>query len=417
MKTWQIALLGLASLAVAGCQTDPNNALLERELFQKENEIYQLRDQLEDCRAELQSLRCQKPPRSTPPAAATERGPATTPSTPSSTPPAPEEEKEPSIVLPKQPEPEGKVPERFQVPAQPGNSPPPANSPSPSDSTAPPWKPSTRVSPVDSSRVAEITLNQSLTAGYSTAGSPGQEGVIVVVEPRDARGRLLDAPADLQVVVLDPALSGAGGPGGALGDHRGRSLGAARRRGAARHSLDPPLAGSAADAQPAPPLCPLCDQRRPQAASGRPRGSGLARRPLGGLDACAASRGRAFLRGGGPRRAAARGARAADGQRLIRCRPAASRLVAGSVVRTEESPLPPGATTGVVPEGEGDSNSEFTSPYVVQSSDRSSTSPAWRASHICCKSPHGRFRLGRLPRTTLESLDRQRGLDHRVRAR
>ncbi len=34
MKTWQIALLGLASLAVAGCQTDPNNALLERELFQ-----------------------------------------------------------------------------------------------------------------------------------------------------------------------------------------------------------------------------------------------------------------------------------------------------------------------------------------------------------------------------------------------
>ncbi len=209
MKTWQIALLGLASLAVAGCQTDPNNALLERELFQKENEIYQLRDQLEDCRAELQSLRCQKPPRSTPPAAATERGPAATPSTPSSTPPAPEEEKEPSIVLPKQPEPEGKVPERFQVPTQPGNSPPPANSPSPSDSTAPPWKPSTQVSPVDSSRVAAITLNQSLTAGYSTAGSPGQEGVIVVVEPRDTRGRLLDAPADLQVVALDPALSGA----------------------------------------------------------------------------------------------------------------------------------------------------------------------------------------------------------------
>ncbi len=226
MKTWQIALLGLASLAVAGCQTDPNNALLERELFQKENEIYQLRDQLEDCRAELQSLRCQKPPRSTPPAAATERGPAATPSTPSSTPPAPEEEKEPSIVLPKQPEPEGKVPERFQVPTQPGNSPPPANSPSPSDSTAPPWKPSTQVSPVDSSRVAAITLNQSLTAGYSTAGSPGQEGVIVVVEPRDTRGRLLDAPADLQVVALDPALS-ARRPGWRVG----RSPRAKPRRG------------------------------------------------------------------------------------------------------------------------------------------------------------------------------------------
>ena len=51
--------------------------------------------------------------------------------------------------------------------------------------------------------------------------------------------------------------------------------------------------------------------------------------------------------------------------------------------KVEESPLPPGATTGVVPEGEGDSNSEFTSPYVAQSSERSSTSAVLRASHAC----------------------------------
>ena len=57
MKTWQIVLVGLAAASIAGCQADPNIALLERDLRRQEDEIYRLRDQLEDCQAELQAAR------------------------------------------------------------------------------------------------------------------------------------------------------------------------------------------------------------------------------------------------------------------------------------------------------------------------------------------------------------------------
>ena len=49
MRTWQVALLGGALLAVAGCRTDPAIPLLERQLRQQEDEIYRLRAQLEGC--------------------------------------------------------------------------------------------------------------------------------------------------------------------------------------------------------------------------------------------------------------------------------------------------------------------------------------------------------------------------------
>ena len=138
----------------------------------------------------------------------------------------------------------------------------------------------------------------------------------MVIEPRDARGRLLDAPADIQVVALDPALTGqearvarwdvtAAEASARLGDGPDRGI-----------HLNLPWP----DRPPAHNKLHLfvryltSDGRKLQA-------DGLVEvalpgRPLGGLDARAASRGRAFLRGGGPRRAAARGALAADGQRL-----------------------------------------------------------------------------------------------------
>ena len=60
----------------------------------------------------------------------------------------------------------------------------------------------------DSRRVAAIALNRSLTGGINTGQSPGDQGLLVVVEPRDHAGRTLDAPAEMAVVVLDPALKG-----------------------------------------------------------------------------------------------------------------------------------------------------------------------------------------------------------------
>ena len=63
MKTWQIVVVGLVSLAVAGCQTDPNIVLLEQDLRKKDDEIYRLQWQLEDCQAELQAARSTVPSR------------------------------------------------------------------------------------------------------------------------------------------------------------------------------------------------------------------------------------------------------------------------------------------------------------------------------------------------------------------
>ncbi len=48
MKTWHFAVVGWLLLATAGCRSDPNVAILERELRRKEDEIYRLKWALED---------------------------------------------------------------------------------------------------------------------------------------------------------------------------------------------------------------------------------------------------------------------------------------------------------------------------------------------------------------------------------
>jgi len=58
----------------------------------------------------------------------------------------------------------------------------------------------------DSRRVAAIALDRTLTGGINSGNNSGDQGLLVVVEPRDRAGRALDAPADLSIAVLDPAL-------------------------------------------------------------------------------------------------------------------------------------------------------------------------------------------------------------------
>ena len=60
----------------------------------------------------------------------------------------------------------------------------------------------------DSRQVAAIALNRMLTGGMNTGDGDGDQGLLVVVEPRDRAGRTIDAPAEIIVVVLDPALEG-----------------------------------------------------------------------------------------------------------------------------------------------------------------------------------------------------------------
>ena len=231
MKTWQFAALGLAVLWLCGCRTDPAMVLLEQENRQKEDEIYRLRDQLQDCQEELQAFKSHGPaapqgvppllrgPLASPPAAGGARGAPATPLSPPGpgvgTEPAP-----PAISVPNEPLPPRQGSERSNTPAAPQGPAAhgPDDAPNP-DSTAPPFNKSSgsetcRPLPVvmaahiapDNLNVAQITLNKALTGGYAAADDPRGRGLLVVVEPRDAQGQLLDAPGDIQVVALDPLL-------------------------------------------------------------------------------------------------------------------------------------------------------------------------------------------------------------------
>lgn len=60
----------------------------------------------------------------------------------------------------------------------------------------------------DNTRADRITLNRALTGGYSHDARFGDAGVSVLIEPRDAHGRLVPAAGPVSVVVLDRGRSG-----------------------------------------------------------------------------------------------------------------------------------------------------------------------------------------------------------------
>jgi len=54
----------------------------------------------------------------------------------------------------------------------------------------------------------ELVINGRLTGGMDRDGQQGDEGILVVFEPRDAAGQLVKTPGTVSVVVLDPAEQG-----------------------------------------------------------------------------------------------------------------------------------------------------------------------------------------------------------------
>ncbi len=57
-------------------------------------------------------------------------------------------------------------------------------------------------------QVARIVLNSRLTGGYDFDGQPGDEGLLVVIEPQNNAGQYVPLPGDLQVEVIDKQQSG-----------------------------------------------------------------------------------------------------------------------------------------------------------------------------------------------------------------
>ncbi len=85
----------------------------------------------------------------------------------------------------------------------------------PSNEPPPPFKEKTADSKLvpkegagEEGPVRRITLNRRLTGGHDVDGQPGDEGGMVVVEPLDEAGELMEVSGDISVVVLDPAQQG-----------------------------------------------------------------------------------------------------------------------------------------------------------------------------------------------------------------
>jgi hypothetical protein len=218
MKIWQIVVPGLLGLILAGCQTDPSIALLERDNFKKEQEINRLTYENQELKEALEAVapaeRTARPRELLPEPGAADRSrtapPATRPGA-SVAPPA-RSYAEPDApaaggfhVSPGTEVPSGEVPDRMRVP---GESAPRAVSPGGSQWTPPDNRPVGGLALPDNNSVAQITLHPALTGGIGTGSRPGDEGLMVVVEPRDFGGNIVNVPGDISVALLDPALAG-----------------------------------------------------------------------------------------------------------------------------------------------------------------------------------------------------------------
>ncbi|MBN2578133.1 MAG: hypothetical protein JXB10_04000 [Pirellulales bacterium] len=260
MKTWSTALMAAACLLGGGCRIDPAIVLLERENRMLEDEIYRLRGVIEDYQQGLAPT-CGE---------FVEGGASCIDSAPMVSRDAGRDDstfetqsKEsaepylsaPNVVSPSKSEPPGDLPEIFRRPA---GEPPRKHEGirSPPPSSAPPWKPDLGTSnsmifptppteerfpvakegdrpifsakklgqspgpeiklasaeepvPFDDSREASaIKLYRGMTGGYDFDERSGDEGVQVVFEIQDRRGRSLLAPADVSMVLYDPAAEG-----------------------------------------------------------------------------------------------------------------------------------------------------------------------------------------------------------------
>ncbi len=262
MNLWRWTVLGLACLAAVGCRTNPAVTALERENRDLEDEIYRLQDVLDRTQDNLDKCRRGSAPRpqAAPPTlplrvplrepsdsaaapagrmpAPVIRGPELTPLDPKQ-PPPPESLNLPQIEVPRQPLPAGQVPRSLMTPGSsapteskgtegralplPSGSKPAAPAtpgklelPGPlgtkpgSAAAGPPrnWRvelASAQSLPAtaDSGQVDRLTLNRSLCGGIDMDQQAGDDGLLVMIEPRNPQGQLVAAAAPISVVLLD----------------------------------------------------------------------------------------------------------------------------------------------------------------------------------------------------------------------
>ena len=225
MKPWLLIVLGVALPAITGCRTDPAIPLLERELYRKDKEINRLQWQIEDLQDLLNSgqertgghakarddereERSESSPHDKhqsnglrPPEV--DRGKPSSRGSdvlfPSGIPEGPPD----NISRPSSNKSSDEGPALDGGPGHFSSRPASLSTPAGVAASAIPFNPSG-----NSRQVASVELDRMLTGGIGSGDRSGDQGLLVVVEPRDAAGRPVDAPGDVNVAVLDPAFQG-----------------------------------------------------------------------------------------------------------------------------------------------------------------------------------------------------------------
>ena len=240
MKKSPLAVAGLFCLVLAGCRTDPSITLLERQNRMLEDEVYQLRGVIQDYEEGMAQNCVVTEGAPLAPEQGEMRRTRESTAAPSES-NAPRDRKSssqaiqgPVVELPGEAMPPGKIPDILKRPAgtrapnEPGKlnmpqspiqfeGPPSPNLPGSQGYDRDGTGKTSKIRPTsglesaakdDSKDVGQLVLNRMLTGGFSTEGRSGDSGVLAVIEPRDAKGRRLEAPADVSVVLIDPSKTG-----------------------------------------------------------------------------------------------------------------------------------------------------------------------------------------------------------------
>jgi hypothetical protein len=188
MRTLYFALVASLLLAL-GCRSNNGQVLVEQEARMLEDEVYHLEARLDECcrsleaaRHENEDLRKQLGKDGAADSGATGG-----------------DYRAPAVELP------GRDPTR---PDGPRLEPPSIELPEPSDTPPANLLPGDQQPSAVHGQPTKLSINKRLTGGLDRDATGGDEGIMVMVEPRDERGRLVSGPGAVSVVVMDPAQVG-----------------------------------------------------------------------------------------------------------------------------------------------------------------------------------------------------------------
>jgi hypothetical protein len=186
-------------LLALGCRANNATVLLERDLRWQEDKIYHLQACLEDAEAAREATIRENEALKQELAGAARGGPPGGPGRDESFQP-------PSVELPGD-----EAPARGRE--APDLAPPVIELPEPSDAPATDAPggdapAANETSVIVESPPTQLVINKRLTGGLDRDGHDGDEGILVVFEPRDAAGHLVKWPGKVSVVAMDPALEG-----------------------------------------------------------------------------------------------------------------------------------------------------------------------------------------------------------------